>query len=105
MTLLITEDDVRKLPLSIEAAIPIMEETFRGLGDTSMDNGQRVRMPFANGFMQFAPGALKGKQLAGFKLWANFGRGTGVHKGSPGYDFVYSMETGELLAIVHAYLI
>jgi ornithine cyclodeaminase/alanine dehydrogenase-like protein (mu-crystallin family) len=105
MTLLITEDDVKRLPLSIEAAIPIMEETFRRLGDTSVENGPRVRMPFKNGFMQFAPGALQGKQMAGFKLWANFGRGTGVHKGSPGYDFVYSMETGELLAIVHAYLI
>ena len=55
--------------------------------------------------LEFAPGALHGKQVAGFKLWANFGRGTGVHKGSPGYDYLYSMETGELLAIIHAYLI
>jgi ornithine cyclodeaminase/alanine dehydrogenase-like protein (mu-crystallin family) len=55
--------------------------------------------------MQFAPGALHGRKVAGFKLWANFGRGTGVHKGSPGYDYLYSMETGELLAIIHAYLI
>jgi len=105
MTLLITEDDVKKLPLSIEAAIPIMEETFRMLGDASVDNGPRLRMSFNNGFMQFAPAALHGKKVAGFKLWANFGRGTGVHKGSPGYDYLYSMETGELLAIIHAYLI
>jgi ornithine cyclodeaminase/alanine dehydrogenase-like protein (mu-crystallin family) len=105
MTLLITEDDVKKLPLSIEAAIPIMEETFRMLADASVDNGPRLRMSFKNGFMQFAPGALHGKKMAGFKLWANFGRGTGVHKGSPGYDYLYSMETGELLAIIHAYLI
>lgn len=105
MTLLVTEEDVRKLPLSIEAAIPIMEETFRMLGDGSVDNGMRLRMPFGNGFMQFAPGALREKQVAGFKLWANFGRGSGVHKGNPGSDYIYSMETGELLAIVHAYLI
>jgi alanine dehydrogenase len=105
MTLLITEDDVKKLPLSIEAAIPIMEETFRMLADASVDNGPRLRMSFKNGFMQFAPGALHQKKMAGFKLWANFGRGTGVHKGSPGYDYLYSMETGELLAIIHAYLI
>ena len=105
MTLLITEDDVKKLPLSIDAAIPIMEETFRMLGDASVDNGPRLRMSVDNGFMQFAPAALHGKKLAGFKLWANFGRGTGVHKGSPGYDYLYSMETGELLAIIHAYLI
>jgi alanine dehydrogenase len=105
MTLLITEEDVKKLPLSVEAAIPIMEETFRMLSDNAVENGPRLRMSFNNGFMQFAPGALHGKQLAGFKLWANFGRGTGVHKGSPGYDYLYSMETGELLAIIHAYLI
>ena len=105
MTLLITEDDVRKLPLSIETAIPIMEETFRNLGAASVENGPRLRMPFANGFLQFAPGALHGKSIAGFKLWANFGRGTGVHKGSPGSDYLYSTETGELLAIIHAYLI
>jgi alanine dehydrogenase len=105
MTLLITEEDVKRLPLSIEAAIPIMEETFRMLADTSVENGPRLRMPFNNGFMQFAPGALRAKQLAGFKLWANFGGGTGVHKGSPGCDYIYSMETGELLAIIHAYLI
>jgi ornithine cyclodeaminase/alanine dehydrogenase-like protein (mu-crystallin family) len=70
-----------------------------------VENGPRLRMSFDNGFMQFAPGALHGKKVAGFKLWANFGRGTGVHKGSPGYDYIYSMETGELLAIIHAYLI
>jgi ornithine cyclodeaminase/alanine dehydrogenase-like protein (mu-crystallin family) len=105
MTLLITEEDVKRLPLSVEAAIPIMEETYRRLSDTSAENGPRLRMPFSNGFMQFAPGALHGQQIAGFKLWANFGRGTGVHKGSPGYDYIYSMETGELLAIIHAYLI
>ncbi len=105
MTLLVTEEDVRKLPLSIEAAIPIMEETFRMLGDASVDNGPRLRMSLSNGFLQFAPGALHGKKVAGFKLWANFGRGTGVHKGNPGSDYLYSTETGELLAIIHAYLI
>jgi alanine dehydrogenase len=105
MTLLITEEDVRKLPLSIEAAIPIMEDTFRALADASVENGPRMRMPFQNGFMQFAPGALNGKKLAGFKLWANFGKGSGVHKGPPGADYIYSMETGELLAIIDAYLI
>jgi ornithine cyclodeaminase/alanine dehydrogenase-like protein (mu-crystallin family) len=105
MALLITEEDVKQLPLSVEAAIPIMEETYRGLSDTSAANGPRLRMPFRNGFMQFAPGALHGQRIAGFKLWANFGRGSGVHKGSPGYDYIYDMETGELLAIIHSNLI
>jgi len=105
VTLLVSEEDVKRLPLSIEAAIPIMEETYRRLSEMSAENGPRLRMPFSNGFMQFAPGALHGQEIAGFKLWANFGRGNGVHKGSPGYDYIYSMETGELLAIIHAYLI
>ena len=105
MTLLVTEEDVNRLPLSVEAAISIMEDTYRTLSDTSAENGPRLRMPFRNGFMQFAPAALHAQKIAGFKLWANFGRGTGVHKGSPGYDYIYDTETGELLAIIHAYLI
>jgi len=105
MTLFISENDIKQLPLSAEAAIPIMEETFRLAADGIAENGPRTRMPFRNGFMQFGPAAIHSKRVAGFKLWANFGRGSGVHKGTPGYDYLYSMETGELLAIMHAYLI
>ena len=106
MALFISEQDILKLPLSIEAAIPVMEETFRLSALGQVENGPRTRMPFRNGFMQFGPAALHDQRMAGFKLWANFGRGTGVHKsGSPGYDFLYSMETGELLSVMHSYLI
>ena len=43
-------------------------------------------------------------RLAGFKLWANFGQGEGVHKNmsTPSADYIYDMENGELLAIVHS---
>ena len=105
MALFLSEQDILKLPLSVEAAIPVMEETFRQAATAAAENGPRVRMPFRNGFLQFGPGALHAQQLVGFKLWANFGRGKGVHKGNQGYDFLYSMENGELLAIIHAYLI
>ena len=105
MALFISEQDIGRLPLSIEAAIPVMEETFRLAATAAAENGPRVRMPFRNGFLQFGPAALHSKRVVGFKLWANFGRGTGVHKGHQGYDFLYSMDNGELLAIMPAYLI
>ncbi len=104
MTLLITEQEMMRLPLSIKAAIPVMEESFRMSGERTAENSPRFRMPFSNGFLQFGPAALHSKQIAGFKLWANFGRGSGVRKSGVGhgYDYLYSMESGELLAILHS---
>src|SRR3954468_16579691 len=99
MTLFITEHDVERM-LSIEAAIPVMEDVFRMAADGTAENPPRYRMPMKKGFMQFGPAALHSKQLAGFKLWANFG--------SPLkqlWDFLYSMETGELLAVIQAHSI
>jgi alanine dehydrogenase len=103
MTILITEEDIAKLPLSVKAAIPVMEDTFRQAGAGTAENPPRFRMPFSNGFIQFGPAALHAKGVAGFKLWANIGKGEGVHKNKvPSSNYLYSMETGELLAIVHA---
>ena len=104
MTLLVTEDDIRQLPLSVKTAIPIMEETFRQAGLGAAENPPRFRMPFKNGFLQFGPAALHNQKVVGFKLWANMGKGSGVHKNTvvPSTNFLYDMETGELLAIVHA---
>jgi len=99
MTLFINERDAEQL-LSIRAAIPIMEDLFRMAGAGMTENPPRYRMPTKKGFMQFGPGVLHDKQLAGFKLWANFG--------SPlkqVWDFLYSMETGDLLAIIQAHSI
>jgi alanine dehydrogenase len=104
MTLLVTEADVHKLPLSAKAAIPIVEETFRQAGQGTAENPPRYRMPFKNGFMQFGPAALHAQGVAGFKLWTNIGKGSGVHKNTlvPSTNFLYSTESGELLAMVHA---
>lgn len=99
MTILITEQDVEQM-LSIRAAIPVMEDVFRMAGEGTAENPPRYRMPMKKGFMQFGPAALHAKQVAGFKLWANFG--------SPlkqVWDFLYSMETGELLAVIQAHSI
>jgi alanine dehydrogenase len=99
MTLLITEQEVEKM-LSIEAAIPLMEECFRMSGEGTAENPPRYRMPFKKGFLQFGAGALHESKVMGFKLWANFG--------SPlkqVWDFLYSMETSELLAIIQAHSI
>src|SRR4051794_13596223 len=99
MTLLITEDDVTKLQLSMPTAISVMEETFRMAGEGTAENPPRVRMGFKNGFMQFGPAALHPRRLAGFKLWANFGRGKGVKKSESGYGhtYLYDMDGGELV--------
>lgn len=99
MTILITEQDVEKI-LSIRAAIPIMEDVFRMAGEGTAENPPRYRMPMKKGFMQFGPGALHETGMAGFKIWANFG--------SPlkqVWDFLYSMESGDLLAIIQAHSI
>lgn len=101
MTLLITEDDVKRLPLSIEAAIPLIENTFRLAGQGVAENPPRWRMPFKKGFLQFGPARLPTEQAAGFKLWANFGEARRGH----GWDFLFSMESGELLAIIQSYTI
>ena len=107
MTLLITEADIKRLPLSIKAAIPVIEDTFRQAGEGTAENPPRIRMPLKNGFLQFGPAALHAKGVAGFKLWGNMGKGTGVHKSASGHgtNFLYDMATGELLAIVHSYQI
>ena len=104
MTLLVTEQDIKQLPMSVKAAIPVMEDALRLAGEGSAENPPRMRMPFRNGFLQFGPAALHSRKLAGFKLWANFGRGKGVQKSSTGhgYNYLYSTDTGELLAIVHS---
>ncbi len=104
MTILITEQDVSRLAMSVKDAIPVMEKTFRMAGERTAENPPRVRMSFKNGFMQFGPAALHAEGLAGYKLWANFGRGHGVKKGSTGYGHTYlhDMNSGELLAIVQA---
>lgn len=107
MALLITEDDVKKLPLSAVSAIPIIEDTFRQAGQGTAENAARFRMPLKSGFIQFGPAALHEKGVAGFKLWANVGKGTGVHKNPTGHgtNYLYDMESGDLLAIIHAYQI
>jgi alanine dehydrogenase len=104
MTLLITEDHINQLSMSVATAIPVMEDTFRLAGAGEAENPPRTRMPFRNGFLQFGPAALHSRRIAGFKLWANFGHGQGVQKSSTGhgYNYLYDMDTGELLAIVHS---
>ena len=101
MTLLITEEDVKRLPLDIKAAIPLVENTFRESAEGTAENPPRYRMPFKKGFMQFGPAALHKERRAGFKLWANFGGARAGH----GYDFLFDMDSGEMLALIHSYWI
>ncbi len=72
MTILLTENDVENL-LSIEAAMPVVEDVFRQSGEGRAENPPRFRMPFKKGFLQFGPAALHNEKVMGFKLWAKFG--------------------------------
>lgn len=99
MTLLITEADIERI-FCLRDAIPITEECFRLEGQGLAENPPRFRMPFERGFLQFGSAALPTRKVLGFKMWANFGSPlTGT------LNFLYSMETGELLAIIQSHLI
>lgn len=99
MPLLITEEDIEGI-FSIEQALPVVEEVFRLSGEGSAENPPRFRMPIRKGFLQFGPAALHSKGVMGFKLWANFGSPL---KGV--WNFLFSLETSELLAIIQAHTI
>ena len=61
MTLLVTEQDIKQLPMSVKAAIPVMEDALRLAGEGSAENPPRMRMPFRNGFLQFGQRGLCGR--------------------------------------------
>ena len=93
MTTLVTDEDCDKL-LSMTAAISVIEEVFRMAGDGMVENPPRFRMPSKEGQeFQFGMAKLHAKNMMGFKV------------GSPQtrrWNFLYSMETHELLAILQA---
>ncbi|HWG07196.1 MAG TPA: ornithine cyclodeaminase family protein [Beijerinckiaceae bacterium] len=97
MTLLITQEIIER-SFSIEMAIPVIEETFRMAGEGSTENPPRFVMPTEEGFLRFGAAALRDRKVMGFKLWANFGSGA-----AQSWNYLFSLETGELLAILHAY--
>ena len=107
MSLLISDADIKQLPMSIKAAIPIMEETFRLAGEGSAQNVPRYRIPFENGFLHAQPAALHSRRVAGMKLLANFGSDTSMRKNlaTDALNFLYDMDTGEMIAIVHCHKI
>ena len=97
MTLLITQDIIERL-YSVEQAIPVIEKTFAMAGRGTTENPARFVLPLQDGFMRIGAAALHEKKVVGFKLWANFGSGP-----SQSWNYLFSSESGELLAIMHAY--
>jgi ornithine cyclodeaminase/alanine dehydrogenase-like protein (mu-crystallin family) len=96
MTILITEQETREL-LSIEAAIPVLEDAFRMAGERSTDNSDRIELPAGDGYLLFRAAAMRAKKLIGFKILSSFGSGPRLM-----WNYLYSTETGELLAIVQS---
>jgi len=111
MTLLLTEDDARKLT-SVTAAIPTIEEAFRILGNRRAYTPPRERMPtgfdgqhYHEGFLQLGPAAMPTKNLAGYKMFANFGsRDLKVRYGRA-WNYLFDLRTGELLGIFQAHFL
>lgn len=100
MTLLVTGQDVLQLPMSIADTVPIMERVFRLAGEGKTNSPARYRLPLKEGFLQFGPAALPSEGIVGFKLWANFGS-----KRREGWNYLFSLETGELMCIMHSFTI
>jgi ornithine cyclodeaminase len=70
------------------------------VAEGNADSPTKIRVPTPTGFLQFGPGVMAGKQVVGFKVWANAGtplRGV--------MNFLYDLSTGELLALIQAYLL
>jgi ornithine cyclodeaminase/alanine dehydrogenase-like protein (mu-crystallin family) len=97
MTLLITDQECDSL-LAMPESIAIIEEMFRLAGCRDIENPARYRMSAPRGKgLQFGPAALHTKGIMGYKIRSDFG--TPIKQR---WNYLYSMDTGELLAIVQA---
>lgn len=110
MTLFITDSECKQL-MSIETAIPVVDEAFRLAGEGLAENPPRTRMPIAfkepryEGYLQLGPSAIAPAKVAGFKLFSNFGKPVHGRQYGRTWNFLFSLETGELLAIIQAHAI
>ena len=97
MTLLINQGEIENL-LTMDTAIEVIEDLFKMAGRKQVENPARMCFPIGEGFMRFGPAVLHDWNVAGFKLWANFGSGP-----ARGWNYLFDLGTGELLAILHSY--
>ena len=110
MSLFITDGESEQL-LSIETAIPVVEEAFRLAGEGLAENPPRTRMPVAfkapryEGYLQIGAAAISAEKVAGFKLFSNFGKPVSGRQYGRTWNFLFSLETGELLAIIQAHAV
>lgn len=110
MTLFITNGECEQL-MSIDAAIPVVEEAFRHAGAGLAENPPRTRMPVAfkepryEGYLQLGSATIAPQKVAGFKLFSNFGKPVHGRQYGRTWNFLFSLDTGELLAIIQAHAI
>ena len=104
MTLFITEEEVKEM-LSIAKAIPIIDEIFLLAGQGLAETPGRFRMPLEIGHLQFGPSSMPTKGIVGFKLSAYLGARDAKYGFGRRWNFLFSSETGELLAVIQAYAI
>jgi alanine dehydrogenase len=104
MPLLITEGEVKEM-LSIADAVPVIEESFLMAGQGMAECPARFRMPLEIGHLQFGPAALHPKKVVGFKLSAYLGARVAGQGFGRRWNYLFSLETGELVAVIQAYAI
>ncbi|MBI4329048.1 MAG: ornithine cyclodeaminase family protein [Chloroflexi bacterium] len=95
MTLVLTEEHVHRLaPMS--DAIAALEESLRRQGEGAAVNLPRRRLLLSQGALQLLPAGDPGRGVLGMKVYSGSPRGGRVHV------YLYSSETGDLLAIIQA---
>jgi ornithine cyclodeaminase/alanine dehydrogenase-like protein (mu-crystallin family) len=95
MVLFLRETDIHQL-LTMEDALPIIEEVFRQQGLGTAINRPRFRVRLPHGVLHVMPAATPVFKSLGFKAYTTFRDGTKFH------FFLYNSDTGELLAIMEA---
>ena len=98
MTLLIHQVAIEKV-MSFDLAISVIEETFRKAGEAQVENPPRLHADRRRWIYEGWLGCSASPAGCGiFKLWANFGSGP-----ARGWNYLFDMDTGDLLAILHSY--
>lgn len=98
MTLLIREREVQQL-LTMERALALVAEAFQQLGQGEAINQPRVRTRVPGGMLHLMVAALPSAGAMGYKAY------TSTPSGTKFKVMLYSIESGELTAIVEANLL
>src|SRR3954470_13984594 len=95
MVLLLSEDDVSEL-FTMDAALEVVEESFRALGAGEAQNQPRRRVHIRGGMLHNMSASLPSRKVMGIKAYASV-RGTNRF-----LVVVWDTDTGEARAMIEA---